>query len=108
MESRKVIKDTDHDRFEELEIQVKDPTIVVSVRLDASTAKQLGQLAQIKGQRLSDLLREAVTAYAATGGLEGTTYTVNLPGGSVEIGRASRTTSRAPREESRIEWVPVG
>ena len=45
------------------EVEVRNPTIVVSVRLDEGLAKDVSRLARRKGQRISDVLRDAATAY---------------------------------------------
>lgn len=52
------------DRLEEMDIEVRSPTIVLSVRLDDATARQLRILAQERGVRISDLLREAAVSLA--------------------------------------------
>ncbi len=49
---------------EALDVEVRNPTIVLSVRLDDATARQLRVLAHERGVRISDLLREAAGALA--------------------------------------------
>jgi Ribbon-helix-helix protein, copG family len=55
--------------LEPLDIEVRSPTIVLSVRLDDATARRLRVLAHQRGMRISDLLREAASSLAegATG-----------------------------------------
>ena len=52
------------DRLEKMDIEVRSPTIVLSVRLDDATARQLRILAQERGIRISELLREAAVSLA--------------------------------------------
>lgn len=52
------------DRLEKMEIEVRSPTIVLSVRLDDATARQLRTLALERGIRISELLREAAVSLA--------------------------------------------
>jgi predicted transcriptional regulator len=89
--------------LDQVDIQVKNPTIVVSVRLDPATAQQLSQIARLRGQRISDLLREAVVSYAATGGDEPTWF-VTLPDAKIGTSRAAVTTGRSRQQEPKILW----
>jgi hypothetical protein len=50
--------------LEPLDVEVRNPTIVLSVRLDDATVRQLRVLARERGVRISDLLREAAGALA--------------------------------------------
>ena len=52
------------DRLAPLDVEARYPTIVLSVRLDDATARQLRVLAHERGVRISDLLREAASALA--------------------------------------------
>jgi hypothetical protein len=65
-------KMTDKDETEEIELEASDvelrnPSVVLSVRLDGATAKALHQLARKRDARMSDLLRDAVAAYVRSG-----------------------------------------
>lgn len=51
-------------RLEPMDIEVRRPTIVLSVRLDDVTARRLRGLAQERGVRISELLREAAMSLA--------------------------------------------
>ena len=48
------------------DVELRNPTVVLSMRLDDATARQLHRIAKRRGVRLSDVLREAAVAYAAT------------------------------------------
>ena len=54
------------ERLERVEVELRSPTVVLSVRLDEETAKALHALARQRGLRISDLMREAATAFAAS------------------------------------------
>jgi Ribbon-helix-helix protein, copG family len=54
------------ERLEHVEVELRSPTVVLSVRLDEKTGKQLQALARNRGVRLSEVLREAAVAYAAS------------------------------------------
>jgi hypothetical protein len=52
--------------LEPVDVELRNPTVVLSMRLDDATARQLHRIAKRRGVRLSDVLREAAVAYAAT------------------------------------------
>lgn len=52
--------------LEPADVELRNPTVVLSMRLDDATARQLHRIAKRRGVRLSDVLREAAAAYAAT------------------------------------------
>lgn len=54
-------------RLEESDLELTDPTIVMSVRLDNVTARRLHAAAKSRGVRVSELLREAATQYLNSG-----------------------------------------
>ena len=56
--------------MEPSEIELRNPTVVLSVRLDDGTARLLHRLAKQRGVRISDVLREAAVAYAAAEPIE--------------------------------------
>ena len=56
--------------LEPSDVELRNPTVVLSVRLDDSTARQLHKIAKRRGIRLSDVLREAAAAYASAGALD--------------------------------------
>ena len=45
--------------LEPIDVELRNPTVVLSVRLDEATAKQLHRLARQRGVRMSELLRQA-------------------------------------------------
>jgi predicted transcriptional regulator len=56
--------------LEPSDIELRDPSVVLSVRLDGPTAKALHQLARQRGERVSVLLRGAVVACVRSGFME--------------------------------------
>ena len=54
----------DEDRLERVDVELRAPSLVLSVRLDEKTGRQLHRIARERGMRISELLREAATAYA--------------------------------------------
>jgi len=89
-----------NDRFEDLDVELRNPTVVLSVRLEEGVAKELHRLAKQEGVRVSDVLREAARLYARTGPAgKGVAYTVE-GGKNVGIGISSITT-QSPREVRR-------
>jgi hypothetical protein len=54
--------------LEQIDVELRNPS--VSVRLDGDTAKTLHQLARKRGERVSEVLREAVVAWVASGAAE--------------------------------------
>ncbi len=53
--------------LEPVDIAVRDPSVVLSVRLDGETARQLHAIASVRGSRISDVLRDAAVEFARTG-----------------------------------------
>ena len=53
-------------RLEPSDVELRNPSVVLSVRLDDDTARLLHRLAKRRGVRISDVLREAAVAYATT------------------------------------------
>jgi hypothetical protein len=79
--------------LEEVDIEVREPTVVMSVRLDGGTAKAIAALARTKGRKVSDVLREAAASYAASGGEpHGATFEIRGDYWRVVLGRPSGTT----------------
>lgn len=96
--------------LEPAEIEVRNPTVVVSARLDADLARQLTKLARQQNRRLSDLLREAAAIYAAVAAQEvqGPEYVASWPGGRVSLGMRHETHVGArPRAEAVVPWESV-
>jgi len=56
--------------LEQIDVELRNPSVVLSVRLDGETAKALHQLARQRGARVSEALREAVVAWVASGAAE--------------------------------------
>jgi hypothetical protein len=84
------------DRLEKMEIEVRNPTIVLSVRLDDATARQLRTLARERGIRISELLREAAVSLAESASkmaaAESTPYDVAYLNTALAVGVATRRT----------------
>lgn len=73
---------------QEIAIEVKAPTVVMSVRMDDRTARQLHRLAKQRGVRVSDVLRDAAVEYARTGWSEGeSNFEIVGPNTKVIIGQ---------------------
>lgn len=51
--------------LEREDIEIRAPSVVVSVRLDQETAKRLHRMARDQGRRMSDVLRDAAVALAS-------------------------------------------
>lgn len=79
-----------NDELERVEVEVRSPSLVLSVRLDEPTAKRLHALARQRGVRISDLLREAATAYAvAAQTVQSTPYEIGFARERIAIGVAA-------------------
>ena len=50
------------------DVEVRSPSVVLSVRLDPETAKRLHRIAREQGRRMSDVLRDAAAALAKSEG----------------------------------------
>lgn len=53
--------------LERMDVELRTPSVVLSVRLEAETARAVHDLARKRGVRMSDLLREAVSAWVVNG-----------------------------------------
>lgn len=85
------------DRYEDLDVEVRTPTVVLSVRLEEEVAKELHRQAKQRGVRVSDILREAARQYARTASqASGVVYVVE-GGRNVGLGVSSVST-QSPRE----------
>lgn len=85
---------TDAGALEEVDIEVRNPTVVMSVRLDGETARAVGALARAKGRKVSEILREAAVAYAAAGGeTEVMTFELKADTWGVRMGPRTAMTS---------------
>lgn len=92
---------TERDDLEEVDVEVRNPTVVMSVRLDGNTARAVGALARAKGRKVSDILREAAVAYAASGGASSNVMVFELKTERMTFGMGSRqavTSGRALTE----------
>jgi hypothetical protein len=84
--------------LEELDIEVRSPSVVISVRVDNDTARQLHRLAKRRGVRVSEVLRDAATDYARAAGIEGETgILVTGPDIRVSVGRRGITSEANSR-----------
>jgi hypothetical protein len=80
---------------EPVEIELRSPTVVLSVRLDEATAKALHRIARQRGLKLSDVLRDAAVTYAR--------YAADEPSRSVAyLDQRVGVGSAAARSEGRI------
>lgn len=72
MAKRKVAPSGDQNDMdlEQIDVELRNPSVVLSVRLDGDTAKALHQLARKRGERVSEALREAVVAWVASAAAE--------------------------------------
>lgn len=64
-QNEKVALGSNLEQLEPVEIDVRAPSLVLSVRLDEATAKQLHAVARRRGVRISDVLRDAAVSYAS-------------------------------------------
>jgi hypothetical protein len=86
--------------LEEITIEVRSPSVVVSVRVDSDTARQLHKLANRRGVRVSDVLRDAAVEYARTGWLEAEGgIQVTGPDIRVSVGRRGTNSEGGSRAE---------
>ena len=65
---------TNESDLEPMDVELRTPSVVLSVRLDAATARAVHDLARRRGARMSDLLREAVSAWVQNGTPESEPY----------------------------------
>lgn len=98
--------DQDED-LEPIDVELRNPSVVVSVRLDRDTAQRLSGLARVTGRRVSDLLREAASTYVAQGvERPGPTFVVSSVSLDVPVGRPYLTRSgRTEREPEDQRWA---
>lgn len=96
------------DRLERVDVEVRSPSVVLSVRLDEETAKQLHQLARRRHVRMSVLLREAAAAYAASIAEEASRpYEVVFARHRVAVGVTSISSRATPGPESTLDTGTV-
>lgn len=99
----------DAEDLEPVDIAARDPSVVLSVRLDSGTARQLHAMARLRGSRISDVLRDAAVEFARMGSTD-TGVSLEMAGADlrVVIGRRAINTDivRAPQSASVIPWLP--
>lgn len=88
------------DRFEPIVVESKNPTIVLSVRLEEATAKELHRWARQRGVRVSDVLREAAVHYAKVGPHQ-TDLSYRVTWGSVNVGLGVTAFATEATREAR-------
>lgn len=89
------------DRLERVDVELRSPSVVLSVRLDERTAKQLHELARRRHVRMSDLLREAATEYAAATAQDASRrYEVVYARHRLAVGVGSTISLATPRAQS--------
>ena len=82
--------------LEPLEVEVRNASVVLSVRLDETTARRLRVIAHQRGVRISDLLREAAVAFsqhASASSPVGMPYDVAFLGTAFIVEPVERTVS---------------
>ena len=97
--------------LEQSDIELRNPSVVLSVRLDGATAKALHQLAVHRGERVSEVLREAVLACVRTGLIrEEPNYRMQYLGTEFSVGRTAWSKGRGTGESMGPEeaWETVG
>lgn len=62
--------------LEPSDLELRNPTVVMSVRLDNDTARRLHATASTRGMKVSELLREAANYYLNAGGVPADKYIV--------------------------------
>jgi hypothetical protein len=92
--------------LEPSDLELKNPTIVMSVRLDNQTARRLHVMAKLRGVNLSDLLREAAVHYLSTAvGNTEDKYVVTGAITRLAVGGVSaRYETQPPFEPSTATW----
>jgi len=98
-------------QLEPSDIELRNTTVVLSVRLDDGTARLLHRLAQRGGVRISDVLREAAVAYAAAEATEGSVRVAIMGGNEtypveVTLGRRSVSTEDPYRQRTGSGTLP--
>lgn len=93
------------DDLEPIDVEVRNPSIVLSVRLDGDTARALHALARRRGRRLSDLMREAAADLLGQAGSESPRYLVSGAGLKVTVGDWSGDGSSSRPDETHT-WQP--
>ena len=66
--------------LEPSDLELRDPSVVMSVRLDNDVARRLHAAAKTRGLKVSELLREAATFYLNAGDMSGPKYVVTGKG----------------------------
>jgi hypothetical protein len=93
--------------LEPADIVVRDPSVVLSVRIDSGTARQLHTIAKQRGARISDVLRDAAAEYARTkAGDPEMRFELMGPGLRVVVGRRTVDTDIARATGSGSEEEP--
>ncbi len=93
--------------LEPADVVVRTPSVVLSVRLDEETARALKRIAGDRNLRMSDAVREAVSAYVRTTGSSDFFFSVESRPVSFAIGTASVWTDRSekPAESTKQPLV---
>lgn len=99
-------RDSAEMRLEASDLVLRDPTVVMSVRLDNVSARRLHAVARNRGLKVSELLREAATYYLNSGDVPGPKYVVTGKGVTrVAVGGVS---ARFDAPGMQIEPAPAG
>lgn len=86
-------------------IEVRAPSVVLSVRLDEATGRQLHALAKRRGIRISDVLREAAESYARMGGTGGEGF-YRLVGANIDVAVGQQQILTTGMNRARTEPQP--
>lgn len=95
--------------LEPVDIALRSPSVVLSVRLDGDTARQLHAIARLRGSRISDVLRDAAVEFVRMGsGATGMSLEMEGADLRVVIGTRAIDTDvvHAPQSASVIPWIP--
>jgi hypothetical protein len=91
--------------LEPIDVEVRGPSVVLSVRLDGDTARALHALARRRSRRLSDLMREAAASLLRDSGSDSPRYLVSGAGVKVTVGDWSAGSLNA-RPDQTHSWRP--
>ena len=92
--------------LEPIDIDSRPQSVVLSTRLDAALARELGALARSQGRRISDVLRDAAAAYLA----EPRTHKGAVTSSFIELSSSTQTLSIGwrPHTSRSGDLVPEG
>jgi hypothetical protein len=89
--------------LEPIDVEVRNPSVVLSVRLDGDMARALHGLARRRGRRLSDLMREAAANLLREPTNDSVRYVVSGAGVTISVGQWSADIVN-DRSDQTHEW----